>query len=71
MCWLRAQLPIIHQRLAHRHDSESEALQWHLDRSAELDGILSRVAVEDFTIDTTTGSVSDLAASVIRAADWQ
>lgn len=70
VCWLRAELPVIHQRLAHRHDGEPEALRWHLDRSAELDGILSRVAVDDFTVDSTTGSVPDVAASVIRAADW-
>ncbi|MFJ3423354.1 hypothetical protein ACIPN8_44345, partial [Streptomyces sp. NPDC086082] len=71
VCWLRAELPVIHQRLTHRHDSEPEALQWHLDRSAQLDGILSRAAVDDFTIDTTTRSVLDAAVSVIRAANWQ
>ncbi|MFF2507587.1 hypothetical protein ACFVTY_30015 [Streptomyces sp. NPDC058067] len=71
VCRLRAELPVIHRRLAHRHDNEPGALRWHLDRSAELDGILSRSAVEDFTVDTTTRSVSDVAASVIRAADWQ
>ncbi|MFB8086141.1 adenylyl-sulfate kinase [Streptomyces sp. NPDC055992] len=71
VCSLRAELPVIHQRLAQRHDGEPKALQWRLDRSAELAEILSRVAVEDFTIDTTTGSVLDVAASVIRAADWQ
>ncbi|WP_406445532.1 AAA family ATPase [Streptomyces sp. NBC_00631] len=71
VCWLRAELPVIHQRLAHRHDNEPEALQWHLDRSAELDGILSRAAVDDFTVDTTTSSVPDAAVSVIKAANWQ
>ncbi|KRV48398.1 hypothetical protein AQ490_25515 [Wenjunlia vitaminophila] len=71
VCWLRAELPVIHQRLAHRHAREPEALQWHLDRSTELDGILGRAAVDDFIIDTTTGSVSDAAASVIKAANWQ
>ncbi|MFF3128831.1 AAA family ATPase [Streptomyces sp. NPDC057908] len=71
VCWLRAELPVIHQRLTHRHDSEPEALQWHLDRSGELDRILSRAAVDDFTIDTSTGSVTDIAVSVIRAAGWQ
>ncbi|PJM97430.1 AAA family ATPase [Streptomyces sp. CB01373] len=70
VCRLRAELPVIHQRLIHRHRGEPEALQWHLDRSAELDGILSRVAVDDFAIDTTMGSVPDIAASVIRAAYW-
>ncbi|MGW2474517.1 hypothetical protein [Streptomyces sp. NPDC001665] len=49
VCWLRAELPVIHKRLAQRHDNEPEALRWHLDRSAELDAILSRAAVEDFS----------------------
>ncbi|WP_043685991.1 AAA family ATPase [Streptomyces xylophagus] len=71
VCRLRAELPFIHQRLTHRHGSETEALQWHLHRSGELDGILSRAAVDDFTIDTGTGSVTDIALSVIRAAGWQ
>ncbi|MFK0158559.1 AAA family ATPase [Streptomyces sp. NPDC090499] len=71
VCRLRAELPVIHERLAHRHDSEPEALRWHLDRSAELDSILSRSMVHDFTVDTTTGSVPAVAASVLQAAGWQ
>lgn len=71
VCWLRAELPAIHRRLARRHEGEPDALRWHLDRSAELDGILGRVAVDDFTVDTTTGSVPAIAASVIKAADWE
>ncbi len=71
MLRLRAELPVVHQRLTHRHDGEPEALQWHLDRSAQLDGILGRAAVDDFTIDTTSRSVLDTAVSVIRAANWQ
>ncbi|MFD8922623.1 hypothetical protein ACFV0Y_33105 [Streptomyces sp. NPDC059569] len=71
VCRLRAELSVIHKRLAQRHDGEPETLRWHLDRSAELDAILSRFAVDDFTIDTTTRSVPDVAAAVISAADWQ
>ncbi|MFF7336801.1 hypothetical protein ACFZAT_05610 [Streptomyces sp. NPDC008163] len=71
VCWLRAELPVVHQRLARRHADELEALRWHLDRSAELDAILGRAAVDDFTVDTTTSSVHDAAVSVIRAANWQ
>ncbi|MFJ9350947.1 AAA family ATPase [Streptomyces sp. NPDC101237] len=71
VCWLRAELPVVHQRLTRRHDGEPEALRWHLDRSAQLDGILSRAAVDDFTIDTTSRSVLDAAVSVIKAANWR
>ena len=41
-----------------------------LNRSGELDGILSRSAVDDFTVDAGTGSVTDVAVSVLRAAGW-
>ncbi|MDG4863533.1 AAA family ATPase [Streptomyces sp. T-3] len=71
VCRLRAALPVIHQRLAVRHDGAPEALQWHLKRSGELDGILSRAAVDDFSIDTGSGSIHDVAESVIKAAGWQ
>ncbi|MFE6761718.1 hypothetical protein [Streptomyces sp. NPDC057689] len=70
VCRLQAELSITHQRLARRHDSEPEALQWHLNRSGELDGILRRSAVDDFTIDVGTDSVTDVAVSVLRAAGW-
>ncbi|MFJ2899043.1 hypothetical protein ACIO87_29675 [Streptomyces sp. NPDC087218] len=70
VCRLRAELSIIHQRLARRHGNEPEALRWHLNRSGELDGILSRSAVDDFTVDAGTGSVADVAAAVLRAAGW-
>lgn len=66
VCRLRADLSIIHQRLAQRHDSEPEALRWHLNRSGELDEILSRSAAFDFTVDAGTDSVTDIAASVLQ-----
>ncbi|WP_416965183.1 hypothetical protein [Streptomyces sp. Agncl-13] len=71
VCRLRAELPLIQQRLTYRHNCTTKALQWHLNRSGELDGILDRASVDDFTIDTSTGSVTDVALSVIRAARWQ
>ncbi|WLQ45022.1 AAA family ATPase [Streptomyces laculatispora] len=70
VCRLRAEHAVIHRRLAGRHDGEPDALRWHLDRSVELDGILDRSAVDDFTVDTTTSSVADLAASVAKRAGW-
>ncbi|GAA5063664.1 hypothetical protein GCM10023336_43140 [Streptomyces similanensis] len=70
VCRLRAELSVIHRRLAQRHDSEPEALRWHLNRSGELDRILSRSAVDDCTVDAGTGSVADVAVAVLRAAGW-
>ncbi len=63
-------LLLLRRRLTRRHDSEPEALRWHLDRCGELDAILDRSTVDDFTVDTTTGSVTDIAASVIKQAGW-
>lgn len=71
VCLLRAEPAVVHRRLTRRHDGEPGALRWHLERSGELDTILGRAAVEDFTTDTTTGSVPAIAASVIGAAGWQ
>ena len=42
-------------------------LQWHLDRSGELDAILGAARVEDFTVDASDLSVPQAAAAVIRA----
>jgi len=71
VCRLRADLPVLHRRLTRRHSGEPEALRWHLDRATELDGILDRAALDDFTIDTTDVPVEDVAASVLEAADRQ
>ncbi|WP_406285307.1 AAA family ATPase [Streptomyces sp. NBC_00209] len=70
-CRLRADLTALHRRLAQRHQGEPEALRWHLDRTTELDGILDRAALDDFTIDTTDTPASDVALSVLKAAGWQ
>ncbi|MEU2246991.1 hypothetical protein [Streptomyces sp. NPDC019224] len=71
VCRLRAELPVLQRRLAQRHADEPEALRWHLDRTTELDEILGRTALEDFTVDTTDVPVPDVAASVLKAAGWQ
>ncbi|MFF1839881.1 hypothetical protein ACFVXE_37855 [Streptomyces sp. NPDC058231] len=71
VCRLRVRLPVVRQRLTRRHADEPDALRWHLDRSGELDGILERAGVEDFTVDATDRSVEQVAAAVIDAADWR
>lgn len=71
VCRLRVHLPAVRQRLARRHGDDHGALRWHLDRSGELDRILDRAQVEDFTIDATDSSVDATAVAVLRAATWQ
>ncbi|MFJ4900911.1 AAA family ATPase [Streptomyces sp. NPDC088727] len=68
VCRLRADHAVLRERLTRRHDGEPEALRWHLDRCGELDAVLDRSSVDDFTVDTTTGSVTGIAASVIERA---
>ncbi|MFF4120461.1 hypothetical protein ACFY0P_44460 [Streptomyces sp. NPDC001714] len=67
----QAELPVIRWRLAGRHGREPATLQRHLNRSGELDGILGRTGVEDFTVDTTAALDAYVAASVVNAAGWQ
>lgn len=70
VCRLQVDLPVIHQRLSRRHESEPEALRWHLDRAGELAGILDQARVDDFTIDATTRSVGQVAADAIEKVGW-
>lgn len=70
VCRLRVDLPVVRDRLARRHEGDGAVLQWHLDRSGELDAILETAGVEDFTVDASDLSISLTAAAVIRAAGW-
>jgi adenylylsulfate kinase len=71
VCRLRVDLPVVRARLARRHEGEGAVLQWHLDRSGELDTILEAARVEDFTVDASDLSIPKAAATVIRAAGWE
>lgn len=71
VCRLRAHLPTVRQRLAHRHGDDHSALRWHLDRAGELDQILDQARVEDFAVDATDSSITATAATVLRAAGWR
>ncbi|MEV0490641.1 hypothetical protein [Streptomyces atratus] len=71
VCRLLVELPVVRQRLTRRHADEPEALRWHLDRSGELDGILDRARVEDFTVEATGRSVDQAAAAVLEAVGWR
>ncbi|MEU1729256.1 hypothetical protein [Nonomuraea sp. NPDC005692] len=70
VCRLRVELPVVRQRLARRHQNEKEALRWHLDRSDELDRILEEAQVEDVVVEAGEGSVSEVAAAVLKAVGW-
>lgn len=46
------------------------SLDWHLDRTAELDAILDRGGHEDFVIENGERPVRDVALEVLRRARW-
>ncbi|MFJ3905313.1 hypothetical protein [Streptomyces sp. NPDC090025] len=72
VCRLTADLPAVHARLRARHeaDHDTESLPWHLERAAELDLVLDRAALADLTVNTTTLTPSDVAATVLEATGW-
>jgi adenylylsulfate kinase len=70
VCRLLVDLPVVHARLASRHENAQTALAWHLNRAGELDAILDAARVEDFCINAGTASLPEVAAEVIRAAGW-
>jgi adenylylsulfate kinase len=71
VCRLRVDLSVVRARLVRRHEGAAAVLQWHLDRSGELDTILDAAAVEDFTVDASDLTIPQAAAAVIRAAGWE
>ncbi|MEV6867168.1 adenylyl-sulfate kinase [Streptosporangium subroseum] len=70
VCRLHVELPVVHQRLARRHAGEDASLRWHLERSERLDQILGNAQIEDFVIEATDRSVTEVAAAVVKAAGW-
>ncbi|WP_371659904.1 hypothetical protein [Streptomyces sp. NBC_00280] len=46
-------------------------MRWHLNRSGEPARVLSRAAVDDFTVDTGTDSFTEVAVSVLKPAGRQ
>lgn len=70
VCRLRVDLPTVRKRLIRRHEDDASGLQWHLNRSGELDHILDQARVDDVAIDATAGSVHQVAHAVMAAVDW-
>src|SRR5690606_8446037 len=71
VCRLRVRLPVVHERLARRHEGDEPGLRWHLGRSGELDRILDVPGPVGVTVDATERRVRDVAAAVLEAAGWR
>jgi adenylylsulfate kinase-like enzyme len=70
VCRLRVDLVTVRRRLTRRHEDDADGLQWHLDRSGELEHIFQQAHVEDVAVDATTNSVHQVAQAVIDAIRW-
>ncbi|MFD5142467.1 hypothetical protein [Streptomyces sp. NPDC058401] len=72
VCRLTAEAASVRARLTRRHkgDGDSNSRRWHLGRAGELDRILDRADVADFTIDTTHLTLPAVAAAVLTATAW-
>ena len=68
VCRLRVALPTVQARLRRRHELDPGGLAWHLERSGELDAILTRAAVEDYVVDVAGETPAQVAVAVTR--DW-
>ena len=66
---LTADEEVRRERLTTRHPDE-ESLAWHLDRSVELEQLLTTAGAEDAVVYTTDLTVAAAAERVLVAAGW-
>lgn len=70
VCRLRARLSVVRDRLLHRHRDDNDALEWHLNRAPELEAILDSSAVNDYSVDVSSGTAAEAATDVLRRTGW-
>lgn len=68
VCRLTADLDLRRQRLRGRE--KGAGLDWHLDRTVELDSILDAAKVEDFCVDNGDRPLREVALEVLSHAGW-
>jgi adenylylsulfate kinase len=68
ICRLTADLDLRRQRLHARE--KGAGLQWHLDRTEELDMILDQAEIEDFSVDNGDRPLREVAEEVLKRAHW-
>lgn len=67
VCRLTAAPEILQQRLKRRHTNDEEGLEWHLQRSAELNVILVEAGLDDSVVDTSTLSPQEVAGRILAS----
>lgn len=70
VCRLTAAPEILQKRLKMRHRNDEEGLEWHLQRSAELNMILVEAGVDDSIVDTSTLSPEEVAGRILASTTW-
>jgi len=68
VCRLTADLDLRRQRLRVRE--KGAGLDWHLERTAELDTILDEARIEDFSVDNGDRPLREVALEVLARAGW-
>ena len=68
VCRLTAELELRRERLRVRE--KGAGLDWHLDRTMELDTILDGAKIEDFSVDNGNRPLRDVALEVLNRAGW-
>ena len=68
VCRLTADLDLRRQRLRDRE--KGAGLDWHLDRTVELDAILDAARLEEFCVDNGDRPLREVAIEVLTRAGW-
>jgi adenylylsulfate kinase len=68
VCRLTADVELRRQRLRDRE--KGAGLNWHLDRTVELDTILDTAGIEDFCVDNGDRPLREVAFEVLTRARW-
>ena len=68
VCRLTADLDLRRQRLRVRE--RGAGLDWHIDRTLELDSILDGAKIEDFSVDNGDRALREVALEVLTRAGW-
>jgi len=68
VCRLTAELDLRRERLRSRE--KGAGLNWHLERTAELDDILDKARTDHFSVDNGDRMLRDVALEVLARAGW-
>jgi hypothetical protein len=68
VCRLTAKLDLRRERLRSRE--KGAGLDWHLERTLELDLVLDEAGINDFSVDNSDRPLREVASEVLARAGW-